>query len=495
MYCLKIILIVIDNTIAYRKSRHTDTMKKTLIILLTLLTGAIQSYCQCNTALIISQGRPAYASSQESAAYPPENAFDGDRTARWSSAASDPQYIYVDLGVVTSLCQVDLIWEAAYGKDFTIDISDDAATWVTVATITGNSSLNNYIPITGNGRYVRMYGTARGTPNGYSLFGMHVYGTAPSPSCSATNLALGGISTTSSTESIAFPASNAFDGNLSTRWSSMPSDPQFIYTDLGGMFDLCSITLIWETAYATDFHIDVSADAVDWATLTTITGNSLTTNNIAVSGLARYVRMYGTTRATAYGYSLYEFTVHGYAVLPVSLNGFDASVNPQKNILLQWNTRQEFNNDHFDIERSDGNAPFMTIGTVTGKGNTNNPTTYSWVDLHPASGKNIYRLRQVDRDGKYKYSVTTMINLPGNTQSAFSVYPNPVTDQLIVSNSGEKGIVSASLYTSAGVQLINFTNAAAGTIILPMKTLAPGLYILKVATGLQSRSFKILKGH
>src|SRR5260221_2898508 len=165
-------------------------MKKVFFIILIL--GANHAHSQCNTALIISQGRPAFASSQESASYAPGNAFDGDRTTRWSSACSDPQYLYVDLGAVTTLCQVNLIWENAYGQDFTIDVYDDAVSWTNAATITGNTSLTNNIPISASGRYVRMNGTARGTPNGYSLYGMHVFGTAPSPSCGGTDLALGG---------------------------------------------------------------------------------------------------------------------------------------------------------------------------------------------------------------------------------------------------------------------------------------------------------------
>jgi hypothetical protein len=470
-------------------------MKKLLAAIIIFLSASIQVYSQCNTALIISQGRPAFASSVESATYEPDNAFDGDRTTRWSSAFSDPQYLYVDLGAVTDLCQVNLIWENAYGKDFTIDVSDDAATWTNAATITGNTSLTNNIPITGSGRYVRMNGTARGTSNGYSLYGMHVYGTAPSPSCGGTDLALGGAAVSSSDESIAFPAFQAFDGNLGTRWSSAFSDPQNIYVDLGGTYDLCNVTLSWEAAYATDFHIDVSQDAVDWATLVTVTGNTSLTNTIPISGLARYVRMFGTARATMYGYSLLEFTVNGFiaSVLPITLHEFTASVQSKKTVLLQWTTDLETNNDHFDIERSmDGNH-FSTIGTIKGKGNSSTRTRYTWVDSLPAPGVNEYRLRQVDLDGKYSYSPITQVTINARGQTTISAYPNPVTNYLTINSPAGEQIVSVNIYNAIGVSLMKYTDASDNKATLSMKIMPPVVYTIRVNTNHGIQTVKVLK--
>ena len=66
-----------------------------------------------------------------------------------------------DLGARYDLCEVILNWEVAVGKDFQIQISEDAVNWTTIKAITGNKSLENYLPLQGSGRYVRMYGTAR----------------------------------------------------------------------------------------------------------------------------------------------------------------------------------------------------------------------------------------------------------------------------------------------------------------------------------------------
>ena len=71
-------------------------------------------------------------------------------------------------------------WETAYGADFEIQVSDDASNWSTIASLTNNTGGVNDLALTGTGRYVRMYGTRRGTEWGYSLWSFEVYGD-PSP--------------------------------------------------------------------------------------------------------------------------------------------------------------------------------------------------------------------------------------------------------------------------------------------------------------------------
>src|SRR4026208_1250961 len=86
-------------------------------------------------------------------------AVDGSTSTRWSSSASDPQWIYVDLGSQYTITSVKIIWSSAYGKNYTIGVSNNTSTWTTVKTITNNTSLTNTNSVTGTGRYVRIYGT------------------------------------------------------------------------------------------------------------------------------------------------------------------------------------------------------------------------------------------------------------------------------------------------------------------------------------------------
>jgi F5/8 type C domain len=112
---------------------------------------------------LLSQGKPATASSTEGAGNPASAAVDGNTATRWSSAFSDPQWIQVDLGQTASITQVVLQWETAAGKAFQIQVSADAANWTSIYTTTTGTGGTQTLNVTGSGRYVRMYGTARTT--------------------------------------------------------------------------------------------------------------------------------------------------------------------------------------------------------------------------------------------------------------------------------------------------------------------------------------------
>lgn len=114
-------------------------------------------------------------------------AVDGNLATRWGSLYSDPQWIYVDLGSTQTIGQVRLFWESAYGKAYQIQVSTDASTWTTAfskANGSGGYETNNFTPVTG--RYVRMYGTQRGTGWGYSLLEFQIYAPYTPPTLSAT---------------------------------------------------------------------------------------------------------------------------------------------------------------------------------------------------------------------------------------------------------------------------------------------------------------------
>ena len=111
-------------------------------------------------------------------------AVDGDTTTRWSSDHSDPQWIYVDLGTNYNITRVKLDWETAYAQAYQIQVSNDTTNWTTIySTTNGVGGVNDLMGLSGSGRYVRMYGTVRGSIYGYSLWEFGVYTTpAATPS-------------------------------------------------------------------------------------------------------------------------------------------------------------------------------------------------------------------------------------------------------------------------------------------------------------------------
>ncbi|MBG6104945.1 hypothetical protein IW249_005359 [Micromonospora vinacea] len=261
---------------------------------------------------LLSQGRTATASSTENAGTPASAAVDGNTGTRWASAFSDPQWLQVDLGARATISQVNLLWEGAYGRAFQLQTSDDGATWTTIySTTTGTGGTQN-LTVTGAGRYVRMNGTARGTGYGYSLWEFQVYGETggTTPTCGSTNVAQGSPATASSSQDAGLAASAAVDGNPGTRWASAASDPQWLRVDLGSTRTICRVVLTWEAAYARAFQLQTSADGATWTTVYSTTTATGGTQSLTVAGSGRYLRMYGTARGTAYGYSLWELAVN-----------------------------------------------------------------------------------------------------------------------------------------------------------------------------------------
>jgi hypothetical protein len=125
----------------------------------------------------LSRGKTVTASSIEGRAFSAQAAVDGDTSTRWSSAFSDPQWLQVDLGSSTAVDRVVLNWERAYATAFQIQVSDDATTWTSVYTTTAGAGGTQTIPVGTKARFVRMYGTARSTGYGYSLWEFQVFGT------------------------------------------------------------------------------------------------------------------------------------------------------------------------------------------------------------------------------------------------------------------------------------------------------------------------------
>ena len=126
-------------------------------------------------ATLLSNNKPVVASSQEGG-FTAASAVDGIANTRWGSSFTDAQWLYVDLGSSANISRVVLNWEAAFGRAYQIQVSDNATSWTTIfSTTTGDGGLDD-ITANGTGRYVRMNGITRGTGYGYSLWEFEVYG-------------------------------------------------------------------------------------------------------------------------------------------------------------------------------------------------------------------------------------------------------------------------------------------------------------------------------
>ncbi|MFC7615692.1 discoidin domain-containing protein [Actinokineospora soli] len=123
----------------------------------------------------VALGQPVTASSVETAAFPASAAVDGIASTRWSSVRSDPQWLRIDLGATRSVQRVRLTWEAAYARDYQVQVSADGTTYTTIRTVVGgDGGVDDLTGLSGSGRYLRILGTARGTTYGYSLWSAEV---------------------------------------------------------------------------------------------------------------------------------------------------------------------------------------------------------------------------------------------------------------------------------------------------------------------------------
>ena len=141
----------------------------------------------------------------------------------------------------------------------------------------------------------------------------------------ADNIALGKPAKASSGN-----AALAFDGDANTRWASNWESDEYISVDLGTAYTISEINLLWESAYATKYKIQISNDGVNWTnayfkntpnyvnitdSVIDIFNKNTTGGSESISFLkpisARYIKMQGVQPITEYGYSIYEFEVHG----------------------------------------------------------------------------------------------------------------------------------------------------------------------------------------
>jgi hypothetical protein len=156
--------------------------------------------------------------------------------------------------------------------------------------------------------------------------------------------------------------------------------------------------------------------------------------------------------------------------LPVTLTRF-AAVAEGRSALLSWATTEETNSERFDIERSLNGKQWNAIGSVASTGESKVLVNYTYTDASPRSGTNLYRLKMIDKDGTFAYSVIRDVKIEG---PSVIIYPNPVSDKLLISNQEQ---VSKAILSSSSGALVHTQNRISGDGI-DIRRLSPGIYTL-----------------
>jgi hypothetical protein len=174
---------------------------------------------------------------------------------------------------------------------------------------------------------------------------------------------------------------------------------------------------------------------------------------------------------------------------PVLLSSFSAHKEAQT-ALLSWSTAEEVNSERFEVEHSLNGKNWRKIGKVAAKGNSNDKQWYSFIDVNPADGSNLYRLRMVDRDGTFDYSRIRSLEFDIDIETV--LYPNPVAERLLLKTDDLKKISRVELYNSMGVAVIQTDTVPNNG--LDVKNLPTGLYVVRVTrTNGSTDTFKVVK--
>ncbi|OON65392.1 hypothetical protein B0919_24240 [Hymenobacter sp. CRA2] len=166
--------------------------------------------------------------------------------------------------------------------------------------------------------------------------------------------------------------------------------------------------------------------------------------------------------------------------LPVTLARFDAKA-AGLDAKLNWETAQEKNNDHFDVERSLDGRSFEKVSAVAGHGNSTVAQRYAFTDAAAARlGRTVYyRLKQVDFDGTSSYSAVQVVAF-GDVAEAV-LYPNPATDVLhVLVPSAAAPLTGLTVYSALGQLLLHTSVEKLPATNLNVGKLPTGTYLLRL---------------
>lgn len=280
----------------------------------------------------------------------------------------------------------------------------------------------------------------------------------------------------------AIGAAGSVGGNLTLDAAGDP-DAIFIF-QFGGAFTTgasSTINLINGASACNIFWI--AEGAIAMAALTDMKGTLIASNGAISMGQGGILE--GRMLSTAGAASVYETLITlpscpSSSSLPIELLSFTGYCDKQ-NIILQWSTATEINNNYFTIERSTNGITWQTAGTVAGAGNSSSQLNYALTDMTPNEGTSYYRLKQTDFNGIYEYSAIIYINkCEDNSGDHFTIYPNPFTNQINVKlNSSEINQYELRLYTVLAEEIMS-KNITSNSTTINTSNLSSGIYFYKV---------------
>lgn len=197
---------------------------------------------------------------------------------------------------------------------------------------------------------------------------------------------------------------------------------------------------------------------------------------------------FGNTTNTTSGYLSDVWYYNSAAVLPITLISFKASLQ-ESNVVLNWVTSNEINNDRFTILHSTDGKNFNEIGTVKSRGNSSVNTSYDFLHASPDLNQvNYYQLKQTDIDGKFSFSEIVKIDKSKNASLEANAWVDGMK-QLQLSTSAQNGFV-LKVFNSQG-QCVHTSKQTNATCAMSVSAWSNGVYYVQVLAGSQLKTIKI----
>jgi len=238
-----------------------------------------------------------------------------------------------------------------------------------------------------------------------------------------------------------------------------------------------NVTLYWEDATWSGIGTPSDLRVAQWAGTAwdnksgATGGSGGATGSIATPGLV-----------TAHGPFTFGTVDNVNNPLPIELLSFDAQVEGD-NVLVNWKTASEQNNDYFIVERSKDGLNAERIGTIEGAGNSNEVLNYEFVDQNPYSGTSYYRLTQVDFNGESETFDWVAVKFDADTELSMIIYPNPLSSgNLNIDSKNIIGEIQIQIFDMSGREVFNLqqnVNSENHTISIPVN-LSKGFYNLQL---------------
>lgn len=175
--------------------------------------------------------------------------------------------------------------------------------------------------------------------------------------------------------------------------------------------------------------------------------------------------------------------------LPVKWGSFTAT-KQGSSALLKWTTVSENNADKFIVERSADGRTYTSVGSEVKAVNSSNGASYSLTDSKPFNGNNIYRIKEVDKDGKYDYSDIRSLNF-AEIKPLITMAPNPAKDFVNIKVEGNTETLTIQIISTGGQVIGTYTMNGENTSI-NIASLAHGIYGLVIKGNNYTAKYKLV---